>query len=160
MRNHNSSSQECFNIRSRLWNDKRRSCGAAIHITATTMATICAEKSKSVEISMIQAAAASLGVALGPWASHSEGNHKQQCMTSPLPTYQTYPCPGMRCPSLVGFDTAADQCQSHTALICAIPNISIIYIRFNYIGAVILHGDSPKALSPEWNAISLLYRNF
>ena len=61
-----------------------------------------------------------VAVVLGPWASHSEDewNHKQQCMTSPLPTY---PCPGMWCPSLVGFDAAevgfdvaADQCQSHS----------------------------------------------
>ena len=25
----------------------------------------------------------------------TEWNHKQHCMTSPLPTYQTYPCPGI-----------------------------------------------------------------
>ena len=61
-----------------------------------------------------------VAVAHGPRTRKTERNHKQQCTTSPLPTYQIYPCPGMRCPSLVGFDTAADQCQSHTALICAI----------------------------------------
>ena len=41
---------------------EHRTCGVAIHIAATTMVTVCAQKSKSqVEISVIWAVAVSLG---------------------------------------------------------------------------------------------------
>ena len=48
LRNASIFDQDCERI-------KRRSCGVAIHITATTMATICPEKSNSVVISVKRA---------------------------------------------------------------------------------------------------------